>query len=78
MFNPRFVYLVHKDSMSHHFKHSLTIFTNPLPSFLSWQNSNAYILPLDLAFYLFQLIPVLLSNPVGKPAMKQIDATLYL
>lgn len=77
MCNPGFVYLVPKDSMSHHFQHSLPIFTNPLPSFLSWQNSSAYIWPLDLAFYLFQLTPVLLSKPAGKPAMKKIDATLY-
>lgn len=64
VFESRFVYLVHKDSVSHHFKHSLTIFSTFLPSFLSWQSSNAYILPLDLAFYFFLLI--LLCNPAGK------------
>ena len=77
VFDPRFVYLVHKDSMSHHFKHSLTIFSTFLPSFPSWQSSSAYILPLDLAFYFFWLTPRLLCHPAGKTRMKQIAARLY-
>ena len=59
------VYLVHKDSVSHHFKHSLTIFSTFLPSFLSWQSSNAYILPLDLAFFL--------TYTAGQPCRKNLE-----
>lgn len=63
VFESRFVYLVHKDSVSHHFKHSHNIL-NFLALFSFLAKLQCLILPLDLAFYFFRL--TLLCNPAGK------------